>query len=268
MSTLRGSRCVAGLRRRFRVVTVGSVVIRSRIRTSFTSFRSATARTMSASVIRPSGRLACSSSTTTRAVAPACFIRYAAAATWSSGFTVDSAGRMTSAAVGGACGRCGDGCCAEAPVMIRSVSGDLDGIPARSGRIHTESPGCTPPQSTAQVPGCAVIGATTDVRPHTGSRSRRQLAQPWPRSLLLHLEQPAWDDRSRAPDSSSCPAPRRSRKTGSGRTETARAAAAASLRWPDSGPRSNLPLPSRLMRIIPAIAAPGQAVPHGCVDPP
>src|SRR5258708_29616502 len=149
-----------------------------------------------------------------------------------------------------------------------SVSGVGGGVPEGSGGIQRESPGCPPRQSTAQVPGCAVIGATTDVRPHTGSRSRRQLAQPWPRSLLLHLEQPAWDDRSRAPDLSSCPAPRRSRKTGSGRTETARAAAPPSLRWPGLGPPSTLPLPSRLMAIIPPIAAPGPAGPHSFLLPP
>jgi hypothetical protein len=37
-----------------------------------------------------------------------------------------------------------------------------------------------------------------------GRGSRRQLAQPWPRSLLLRLAQAAGDDRSRAPHSSSC----------------------------------------------------------------
>ena len=64
-------------------------------------------------------------STTTRAVTPACFIRYAAAATWSRGSIVAGAGRMTSAAVAGACGgRCTDGFWVKASVMIRSVSGE------------------------------------------------------------------------------------------------------------------------------------------------
>src|SRR5262245_23552203 len=146
------------------VMTVGRVVIRSRIRTSLTSFPSATARTMSASVMRPRGRLASSSSTITRAVAWARFIRYAAAATWSSGFTVDSAGCMTSPAVRAAAG----GCCAEAPVMIHSASGDLDGIPLGSGRIsHENRPASSriPPRLAgvfARLPGRR-IGRSEDI---------------------------------------------------------------------------------------------------------
>jgi len=87
-------------------MTVGSGVMRSWIRTSFTSLPSATARLMSASVIRPIGCIACSSSRTTSAVSPAWFIRYAAAARWALASTVVSAGLITSAAVAGAWGCC------------------------------------------------------------------------------------------------------------------------------------------------------------------
>jgi len=105
------------------LMTVGCVVIRVRIRRSLTSLPSATAWTMSASVMMPRGCLAWSSSTTTRAVTPACFIRYAAAATWACGSIVAGAGRMTSAAVAGACGgRCMEGFWVKGSVMIGSVS--------------------------------------------------------------------------------------------------------------------------------------------------
>src|SRR5947207_7736277 len=60
-----------------------------------------------------------------RAVTPACFIRYAAAATWPPGSIVASAGRMTSAAVAGARGgRCRDSLWVKVSVVIRSVSGE------------------------------------------------------------------------------------------------------------------------------------------------
>ena len=83
------------------LVTVGLGVINSWIRTSFGSFPSATVWTMSASVMMPMGRLVSWPSRTTSAVAPACLIRYAAAATWSFWSTVVSGGRMTSPTVAG-----------------------------------------------------------------------------------------------------------------------------------------------------------------------
>jgi hypothetical protein len=42
---------------------------------------------------------------------------------------------MTSATASRACG-CTDGCCAEAPVMIGSLWGDLDGIPGKIRPDH------------------------------------------------------------------------------------------------------------------------------------
>src|SRR5260370_11428043 len=56
------------------------------------------------------------------AVAPACFIRYAAAATWSFCSTVVTGGRMMSATVvAWAYGGREDGSCEEASVMVSSV---------------------------------------------------------------------------------------------------------------------------------------------------
>ena len=95
--------------------------------------------------------------------------------------------------------------------------------------------------------------------PRRGRRSRRQLAQPWARLLFRHLERPAGDGRSRAPHLSSSPAPRRSRKTEAEGPRRRGRRPPAPLRWPGTGPRSNPPLASRLMPIIPAIDAPGQA---------
>src|SRR5258708_18637375 len=53
---------------------------------------------------------------------------------------------MTSQAVGAERGGCG-GCSAEAPVMIHSVSGDLDRIPLGSGRISHGKPARIKPHS-------------------------------------------------------------------------------------------------------------------------
>src|SRR5690349_3347719 len=62
---------------------------------------------------------------TIRDVVPVCFIRYAAAATWSCRLTVVSGGCMTSAAVAAAaCGSNG-GFCVETLVITCSISGLL-----------------------------------------------------------------------------------------------------------------------------------------------
>jgi len=102
-----------------------------------------------------------------------------------------------------------------------------------------------------------------------GRRSRRQLAQLWPRSLFLRLAQAAGDDRSRAPHSSSCPALRRSRKTRGGRTEMA-AAAAWWLRCPDTGLRSNAQAPpgaGKLKRLRRPCRCPVAGWPAGSTRP-
>src|SRR5690242_1860718 len=83
------------------VVMAGRVVITAWTRTSLRSFPSAMARAMSASVMRPAGWPVCSS-VTMRAVVPACFIRYAAAATWSYCPAVVSGGRIRSVTVAAA----------------------------------------------------------------------------------------------------------------------------------------------------------------------
>src|SRR5215470_11924133 len=80
------------------VRTAGRVAITAATRTSLTSLPSAIAWATSVSVMMPAG-LPARASTTRRAVVPACFIRYAAAATWSCWPTVVSGGRMTSATV-------------------------------------------------------------------------------------------------------------------------------------------------------------------------
>jgi hypothetical protein len=66
----------------------------------------------------------------------------AAAARASSGSAVASAGRMASAAAGRACG-CTDGCCAAAPVMIRSVSGGSWRDPRKDPARSPVKPACT-----------------------------------------------------------------------------------------------------------------------------
>jgi len=80
------------------VRTAGRAVITASTQTSLTSFPSAMAWATSVSVMMPAG-LPVRASTTIRAVVPMCFIRYAAAATWSCWLTVVSGGRMTSATV-------------------------------------------------------------------------------------------------------------------------------------------------------------------------
>jgi hypothetical protein len=65
----------------------------------------------------------------------------AAAVRWSPGSAVDGAGRMTSAAAGRACG-CAGGCCAEAPVMIRSLSGDPWRDPRKAPARSPVTPAC------------------------------------------------------------------------------------------------------------------------------
>src|SRR5215471_17616722 len=104
------------------LMMVGSGVIRSWIRTSFGSFPSATAWAISASVMMPTGWPVLASRTT-KAVLPACFIRYAAAAAWSVSSTVVSGGRMRSAMVAGLGGGWA-ACPAEASVTSYSL-GDL-----------------------------------------------------------------------------------------------------------------------------------------------
>src|SRR5690242_21852638 len=88
-------------------MAAGRAVRRSWIRVLFTSMPSATARAISASVITPIGGLPGRAPSTTMAADPACFIRYAAAATWSYSPTVTGEGRVMSATVGG--GRAGRG---------------------------------------------------------------------------------------------------------------------------------------------------------------
>ena len=76
----------------------------------------------------------------------------AAAARWSSGPAVDSAGRMTSATAGRACG-CTGGCCAEAPVMTAPFGRILTGSPERSGQITGETGVHRGPAFPARLPG-------------------------------------------------------------------------------------------------------------------
>src|SRR5215472_7699133 len=83
------------------VRTAGRVTMTAATRTSLTSVPSAIAWATSAAVMMPTG-LPVRASTTIRAVVAACFIRYAAAATWSCWLTVVSGGRMTSATVAAA----------------------------------------------------------------------------------------------------------------------------------------------------------------------
>jgi hypothetical protein len=101
----------------------------------------------------------------------------AAAASWSSGPAVDSAGRMTSATAGRACG-CTDGCCAEAPVMIRSLSGDLGGIPGKSRPGHRRNRRAPWSGIPCQVPGAPGPGRGTPAPPsHTLAADRRGTAR-------------------------------------------------------------------------------------------
>ena len=83
------------------VVIAGRVVITAWTRTSLRSFPAAMARVMSASVMMPAGWPVCAS-VTMRAVVPACFIRYAAAATWSYCPAVIRGDRMRSLTVAAA----------------------------------------------------------------------------------------------------------------------------------------------------------------------
>ncbi len=114
------------------LMTLRRVAISSWIRTASGSLPSAINWTRSASVMRPTGRLVCAS-TSTRAVTPLRLIRYAAAATWSFRSTVVTAECIMSAtwAEGGGGGT--DGCCAEASV----ISAPFPGISTRSPGMLT-----------------------------------------------------------------------------------------------------------------------------------
>jgi len=104
------------------VVTAGRVIVTAWTRTSLGSFPFAIARAMSAWVMMPVGWPVCAS-VTMRAVVPACFIRYAAAATWSYCPAVVGGGRMMSVTVAAAARGLGGGFRAGAVVVVCFISG-------------------------------------------------------------------------------------------------------------------------------------------------
>src|SRR5215471_20397364 len=115
---------VAASRMLVLVLTAGRVVIAAWTRMSLRSFPCAMARATSAWVMMPAGWPVCAF-TTMRAVVAACFIRYAAAATWSYCPAVVSGGRMTSVTVAAAARGWNGDCCAGAPVVLCFTSGLL-----------------------------------------------------------------------------------------------------------------------------------------------
>src|SRR5262249_3096939 len=116
----------AASRRLVEVLMAGRVIIAAWTRTSLGFFPSAMVRATSAWVMMPAGWPVCSF-TTMRAVVPACFIRYSAAATWSYCAAVVSGGRMTSVTVAAtaAARERNDDFCAGAPVLFCFTSGLL-----------------------------------------------------------------------------------------------------------------------------------------------
>src|SRR5215813_12907659 len=115
------------------LAAAGRAVSRSWFRVLFTSMPSATAQAISASVITPIGGLPGWAPSTGKAADPACFIRYAAAATWSYSPTVAGEGRVMSATVAGGRAGCGDGPWAE-PCGVLGFSGGPPVEPVFAGR--------------------------------------------------------------------------------------------------------------------------------------